>query len=367
MVDSNSMRFRTHSGALVGIFAGSLSLVPGCFNDPGNTGQDESGDSGTTATTSSDTSATTTDTGGPNCGNGMVEGDEECDLGADNDDEGECTTQCLDAVCGDGLVFMGVEACDEGGASANCDADCTVPECGDGVLNTAAGEICEDDVGNGTCNANCAVDCNVGFANCDTTPDCETDVFTDEANCGTCGETCDMDVECNKGTCGAHLTFVTDSTYLLSTLVGGVTGMNMACQLEATTAGLTGNYLAWADGNLGNFTQSTTPYVRSDGALVADNWDDLIDGDIDAPINLNAVGGVPAVDGGLCHGGSATCPFVFSGLTPEGMSTGVNCGNWLDAGANFTPGDMTETETAWTQVSLSSACSIPARLYCFQQ
>lgn len=47
------------------------------------------------------------------------------------------------AVCGDGSV-EGSEACDDMGQSATCDDDCTLAECGDGVLNVTAGEECDD-------------------------------------------------------------------------------------------------------------------------------------------------------------------------------------------------------------------------------
>jgi hypothetical protein len=45
--------------------------------------------------------------------------------------------------CGNGLPEPG-EQCDTGGQSANCDADCTSASCGDGVVNTARGEQCDD-------------------------------------------------------------------------------------------------------------------------------------------------------------------------------------------------------------------------------
>jgi len=46
--------------------------------------------------------------------------------------------------CGNGIPESG-EACDEGGKTATCDADCTLPMCGDGELNSGAGEDCEVD------------------------------------------------------------------------------------------------------------------------------------------------------------------------------------------------------------------------------
>ncbi len=45
--------------------------------------------------------------------------------------------------CGDGVVDDG-EDCDDAGASASCNADCTAASCGDGVHNAAAGEGCDD-------------------------------------------------------------------------------------------------------------------------------------------------------------------------------------------------------------------------------
>jgi len=60
------------------------------------------------------------------------------------------------AVCGNGSV-EGAEACDDMGESATCNDDCTLAECGDGVLNVTAGEECDDGNtmdGDG-CDSNC--------------------------------------------------------------------------------------------------------------------------------------------------------------------------------------------------------------------
>ncbi len=45
-------------------------------------------------------------------------------------------------VCGDGELDPN-EDCDDAGESADCDDDCTVVACGDGIVNATAGEICE--------------------------------------------------------------------------------------------------------------------------------------------------------------------------------------------------------------------------------
>jgi cysteine-rich repeat protein len=50
------------------------------------------------------------------CGNGIVEEDlgEQCDDGLDNADDAACRSTCVQAFCGDGLVYEGVEECDDG-------------------------------------------------------------------------------------------------------------------------------------------------------------------------------------------------------------------------------------------------------------
>ena len=108
----------------------------GTTNDPSDTGNDpsageESGDTG--------------DTGGPICGDGIVEGAEQCDLGPDNAESGSCTPLCTIAECGDGFVRTGFEDCDDGNAVETdaCLSDCTAASCGDGFVHDGV-ELCDD-------------------------------------------------------------------------------------------------------------------------------------------------------------------------------------------------------------------------------
>lgn len=68
---------------------------------------------------------------------------------------------CGKCLCGDGILTTQYgEVCDTAGNSATCDSDCTLPVCGDGLVNTAAGEQCDLGSGNGpnaTCLANCTL------------------------------------------------------------------------------------------------------------------------------------------------------------------------------------------------------------------
>ena len=93
------------------------------------------------------------------CGNGIVEGSEDCDDGASNvntTDPGQayngCTASCKrGGFCDDGQV-NGSEQCDgyvNNGTygpnhSLSCNPDCTYgPRCGDGIVQTEYGEECE--------------------------------------------------------------------------------------------------------------------------------------------------------------------------------------------------------------------------------
>lgn len=64
----------------------------------------------------------------PFCGDNELNTGEECDDGDANDDNGACTSKCTINVCGDGLVYTGVEDCDEPGPMDDggfCLDDCT--------------------------------------------------------------------------------------------------------------------------------------------------------------------------------------------------------------------------------------------------
>lgn len=56
------------------------------------------------------------------------------------------------STCGNGHIELG-EACDGGGETAGCNADCTRAGCGDGVVNHAAGETCDTLHDTASCNA----------------------------------------------------------------------------------------------------------------------------------------------------------------------------------------------------------------------
>ena len=102
------------------------------------------------------------------CGDGIVNGGEACDNGAANADDayGGCTTLCtVGPFCGDGnLDTAHGEECDDGvnqtmyGQAKGCGPGCrTVPTCGDGNVDSLFGEECDDGAlnGSGSCDATC--------------------------------------------------------------------------------------------------------------------------------------------------------------------------------------------------------------------
>mgnify|MGYP000234552991 CR=1 FL=1 len=93
----------------------------------------------------------------PVCGDGVVEGNEACDLGNQNSNTGSCKLDCTKQTCGDGYVGPG-EACDLGNQNSNtgtCKLDCSKQVCGDGYVGP--GEACDDgNQSNGDgCESNC--------------------------------------------------------------------------------------------------------------------------------------------------------------------------------------------------------------------
>jgi cysteine-rich repeat protein len=89
----------------------------------------------------------------PLCGDGKLDtsAGEQCDDGGDS---ATCDRDCTLASCGDGLFNPAAgEQCDEGGDLATCNGDCTWSRCGDGHVNAAAGEAC--DGASATCDDDC--------------------------------------------------------------------------------------------------------------------------------------------------------------------------------------------------------------------
>src|SRR5690606_6959373 len=140
------------------------------------------------------------------CGDGEVEGDEVCDNGTNqsghNDEsDGACAPGCvLPTRCGDGAVQAAYgETCDDGlldGSYGGCTAQCTFgPFCGDGKPN--GGEQCDDGVNDGTtCSPTCTIPPRCGDNNVDPGEQCD-DGGTQSGD--GCSNLCQLETVCGDG------------------------------------------------------------------------------------------------------------------------------------------------------------------------
>ncbi len=128
--------------------------------------------------------------------------------------------------------------------------------------------------------------------------------------------------------------------------------------------GLAGTYKAWISTSttspLVTFSPSSGPYVRVDGTKVADDWADLIDGALDAPILVTELG-LPLEPGGF---GS---DFAWTGTTDTGAGSSQHCESWTSAapGSNGVVGNA--REAVGFSLWLNRPCDSLLHLYCFEQ
>jgi hypothetical protein len=187
------------------------------------------------------------------CGNSVVDEGESCDFGEYNWDHGACTSQCQAATCGDGLIFEGVEACDNGELNGpgydQCDACQFGPRCGDGVLTP---EFEECDAGGGV---------------------------NGDGDGG--GEVEGADTPCKAGcTWDGRIIFI--SSVATDAEFGGITGAELRCQNLAKASHLDGHagYSAWlSDADDSPFTRlefGPERLVMLNGKQVAANLAALI-------------------------------------------------------------------------------------------
>ena len=161
-----------------------------------------------------------------------------------------------------------------------------------------------------------------------------------------------------------RIVFVTSQ--LFSSSLGGVAGADAKCQAAADNGGLTGTFLAWiatndTDAPDARFTKSNAPYERVDGVVVAQNWSDLTDGSLAAPIEVDEYG-------------SAIGYGSWTNVNSNGRVTGVDsdshCGGWVGTSAALGHiGVTTATDGTWTEHLMGIGLCLydTLHLYCFQQ
>jgi cysteine-rich repeat protein len=268
------------------------------------------------------------------CGDGLVLlGVEECDDGLDNSDDGACTSECKEARCGDGLTYAGVEECDHGDTPTEDD------------------EVINDDAAYGGCTTGCKWG-----------PHCGDGIVQKEE------EECDDGEMPDPAKCSKECTTLTRVIFATSALydgeLGGIEDGALECQALAQAAGLghAETFRAWLSG--GGSSPLDWPvdpmnrYQLPSGMIVAKNWSQLVSGALDVPVTQTekaaAIG-----DGDVVT--------VWTGTLADGSAAPWTCNAWepndvLNTGRQ---GLLTEDNGLWTDFT-DANCSWSARLYCVE-
>lgn len=185
------------------------------------------------------------------------------------------------------------------------------------------------------------------------TPDVDTPEEEDGGDAGTVVVSL-----CAAAAC--RLVFVTAAKVTGS--LSGAAGADVVCNNEAqknpTLASRT--FKAWiseaASSAESRLSHAAMSYRRLDGVLVASDWNDLVDGNLAAPINVDQFGSVLIAD-------------VWTGTNTAGQPTAVTCNNWRafpDGGfSTGTAGRTERTDGGWT-MGKTYPCGTSARLYCIE-
>jgi hypothetical protein len=137
--------------------------------------------------------------------------------------------------------------------------------------------------------------------------------------------------------------------------MGALDGADAKCQNMAYYANLSGSWVAVMSAPFVNALDRLPDHAfyKMDGTLVANSKNDLLDGSILSPINID--------EKGIQH---PTDDFnVWTGTTQAGVNSGFNCHNWGWVSANGTLGDPTATGSNWVDVSVGD-CAQNQRIYC---
>ena len=154
----------------------------------------------------------------------------------------------------------------------------------------------------------------------------------------------------------SKLVFVTSSRHTGN--LGGVEGADAICATRAAAADLPGTFKAWVSASdaaaRDRLSHGEAPYLRTDGVQVADDWADLVDGSLDAPMSRDENGAAVEDDawtGTLATGAASTS---CSGFTSSSAANAGVCGS------------TTASDGTWTD-NIVPPCYLELRLYCVEQ
>ncbi len=208
----------------------------------------------------------------------------------------------------------------------------------------------------------------------------QTTVDSTSADPSTCGDgMLDPEEECDDGAtadedgCSAVCTkelrrvFVTSAVFTGD--LGGRAGADAKCQAAAKSASAPGTFRAWLSTSnaspADDFVKSAVPYVRLDDVQVAADWQDLVDGALEAPIIVSELGGPPAASTHVCIPQDAWG--AWTSTNEKGLpSMKGTCSNWSTTNGDSTLGRVGDASLAWSFFCVTP-CSSKASLYCVEQ
>lgn len=208
----------------------------------------------------------------------------------------------------------------------------------------------------------------------------ETTVDSTGADPSTCGDgMLDTEEECDDGApadgdgcsalCKKELRRVFVTSAVFTGNLGGQAGADAKCQAAAKSASAPGTFRAWLSTDTASpaddFVKSEVPYVRLDDVQVAINWQDLIDGTLEAPIVVSELGGPPAASTHVCIPQDAWG--AWTSTNEKGLpSMKGTCNNWSTTDGDSTLGRVGDASLAWSFFCVTP-CSSKASLYCVEQ
>ena len=158
----------------------------------------------------------------------------------------------------------------------------------------------------------------------------------------------------------------------LSALLG-ISGADAICQGLADTAGIgvTRTYRAWLASGDGSpdtlFVRSESPYVRTDGATVADDYTDLTTCDAASPFDC-LQNPINVTEKNVELAGFRP---VWTNVLPSGSIHGVfaqdSCFYWTADVFGARVGNADHTTAGWTAAGAGLECGSAAHLFCFEQ
>lgn len=151
--------------------------------------------------------------------------------------------------------------------------------------------------------------------------------------------------------------------------IGGVNGADLICQNQAKLFGLSGIFKAWlatsssdqpatrfsTDVRLGDIS-----FKLTDGTLVANNWSDLIDGTLNADIDIAAYGF-------KSNGNVQIATNVNTDGTVKSTIAADHCSNFTSTTGSVSYGQTNRSDSAWTDQGGTVSCSTTLKYYCFEQ